>query len=132
MTDRDKKFDTCVLDDLNIVYETTPISYEDIRENEKTFQVFLNEVKTRDETYKSAIKNTQKLQEKLEKANEQISCLREKTIERRDSVIFMAIAEFLLSVGFSGIISEKPILSDSLIIIGVLLSVVSLYFNFKK
>ena len=79
-----------------------------------------------------AIKNTQKLQEKLEKANEQISWLREKTIERRDSVIFMAIAEFLLSVGFSGIISEKPILSDSLIIIGVLLSVVSLYFNFKK
>ncbi len=96
-----------------------------VRDNEESYIMLLNTMKTSSEAY-------QKATVKIERLNNRIKQLEIKNTEHKSSVIIMSIAEIVTAIGVGGIYTEYFKMSIVVIFLGIVLTILALYFNFKK
>lgn len=109
---------TAILPDLGIKSDEIPApKYEEVRSSETAYNLLLNLIKNRDKDYISIKNENKKLKQKVE--------------ERKSAVVFMSIAEILLSLGISILFSLSICVGIILISLGVILTGLSIYYNFK-
>lgn len=98
---------------------------EDIRENDTAFAMFINQIREREGLYQKAM-NT------VDKANKKLIEMENKAKDRKLAVIIMTIAEIMLSISIGGMFTKYAIGFVFVVIMGLIMTILSLYLNFKK
>ena len=62
----------------------------------------------------------------------EINVLNKKSSERKNSVIILSIAEIITSIGVGGLFTSTPLPFLFVLFAGIIMTVLSLYLNFKK
>lgn len=119
-------YTTSVLPDLGIDAESIPVpDYEEIRKNKTAFLLFVHKVKEQGETYQRAMRTATE-------AKRKVAELERTANDRKSAVIIMTVAEIITAIGTGGLFTEYAAISWIVLAAGILLTVLSLYLNFKK
>lgn len=114
---------TAILPDLGLRDEAIPeIDVMKIAGDKEAFIMFVNLVKSRDATYIDAMEKLRKYEKKAE--------------DRKSATIIMLFSEIILAMGtggfFYGSNFEYALPATFVILTGILVAILGLYFNFKE
>lgn len=98
---------------------------EDIRENDTAFAMFINHIRERENFY-------QKAMETAAKANKKLSETEIKAKDRKLAVIIMTSAEIITSIGVGGLFTKYAPGFAVVVLVGIMMTALSLYLNFRK
>ncbi len=96
-----------------------------IKENDAAFSMLLNTLKTSSDAYEEA-------QIKIKMLENENRILDKKSSERKNSVIILSIAEIITSIGIGGLFTSIPWPFAFVLSAGIIMTILSLYLNFKK
>lgn len=117
---------TAALPHIGIDEEKIPkVDLSKIKDNSEAYIMLLNTLKTSSDAYEAArtkIAELERENRKLEKRSE----------ARKSSVIILTVAEVITSIGCSGLYADNPIPAIFVIVAGFLMTVLSLWLNFKS
>ena len=108
--------------DVADIPKTNPMK---IKDNEEAYAMLLNTLKTSTEAY-------EKSRGKILELEVQIRDLELKSTQRKCAIIIMTIAEIIISIGVGGLFTDYAVMSYFVIAAGVIMTILSLYLNFKK
>ena len=106
------------------------VNYKDIRENEAAFNMLLNQVQETDRLYSMKVRELEEKNGEINSLKQEINTLNKKSSERKNSVIFLSIAEIITSIGVGGLFTSTPL--PFVLCAGIIMTALSLYLNFKK
>lgn len=122
----DKLGITAELPHIGIDSEDIPkVDLKKIRNNEEAFIRLLNSMKASSSAYEQA--NAKNIE-----LNNKIKELELKNSDRKNSVIIMTVAEIITSIGVGGMFTEYAMAFLFVVLAGILMTILSLYLNFKK
>ena len=119
------------------IYDTGPLPYwintdaiseqeiEDIRKSDTAFAMFINQIRERENLYQRAMHTAAKATKKLSKIEGKLK-------DRKLAVIIMTIAEIIISIGVGGMFTRYAIGFVFVVLVGIIMTILSLYINFRK
>ena len=112
-------YTTAVNLDLGLDVDKIPTpDYEEIRKNKAAYALFLRKVREQEIAYQNAMRV--------------IASAKRKANDRKIAVIILTIAEIITAIGISGLFTNDPVIFVFVLLVGIIMTGLSLYLNFKK